>query len=58
MVPCSEITQFPSVLVKLDGRKTAIVDEFDTFVQPTLNPMLSKFATELTAITQEQVDGQ
>ena len=56
MTPCSEITQFPSVLVKLDGRKTAIIDEFDTFVQPTLNPMLSKFAIDLTGITQDQVD--
>ena len=48
MLPVSEITQFPSVLVKLAGRQTVIVSEFDTFVKPTLNPTLSKFATDLT----------
>jgi inhibitor of KinA sporulation pathway (predicted exonuclease) len=29
---------------------------FDTFVRPTLNPRLTKFSIDLTAITQEQVD--
>jgi ERI1 exoribonuclease 2 len=29
---------------------------FDTFVRPTLNPTLSRFAIDLTAITQQQVD--
>ena len=56
VLPCAEITQFPSVLVRLDGRGSSIVDEFDTFVKPTLNPTLSRFATELTAITQADVD--
>ena len=37
MLPCSEITQWPSVLVRLDGRHSHVVDEFDTFVKPTLN---------------------
>ena len=54
--PISEITQFPSVLVKLDGPKCHIVDEFNTYVKPTLNPTLSPFATSLTGITQAMVD--
>ena len=54
--PCSEITQFPAVLVRLAGRASHVVDEFDTFVRPTLNPVLSAFATELTGITQADVD--
>ncbi|KAJ1618125.1 ribonuclease H-like domain-containing protein [Pavlovales sp. CCMP2436] len=57
MEPCSEITQFPSVLVKLAGRATKVIDEFDTFVRPRFNPLLSRFARELTAITQADVDG-
>ena len=56
MMPCSEITQFPSVLVRLDGRRSHVVDEFDTFVRPTLNPTLTRFSIELTAITQEDVE--
>ena len=39
------------------GNQSArIVDEYDTFVRPTLNPRLSAFATELTGITQTMVD--
>ena len=57
MEPCGEITQFPSVLVKLGGRHaSAITDEFDTFVRPVFNPTLTPFATALTAITQSDVD--
>eukprot|EP00936_MAST-01D_sp_MAST-1D-sp1_P001847 g1847.t1 len=60
MRPVPEITQFPSVLVDLrhdECRKSArIVDEYDTFVRPTLNPRLTAFATELTGITQSMVD--
>jgi hypothetical protein len=33
VTPISEITQFPSVLVLLDGRKSRRIDEFDTFVR-------------------------
>ena len=54
--PISEITQFPSVLVKLDGPRSRIIDEFNTYVKPTLNPILSQFATTLTGITQNMVD--
>ena len=56
MLPVSEITQFPSVLVRLDGVKSAIIDEFNQYVRPTLNPKLTKFSIELTAITQRTVD--
>eukprot|EP00937_MAST-01D_sp_MAST-1D-sp2_P006243 g6243.t1 len=57
VLPVAEITQFPSVLVDLRGAPCAcIAGEFDTFVRPTLNPRLSAFATELTGITQAQVD--
>ncbi|CAJ1329557.1 unnamed protein product [Effrenium voratum] len=54
--PISEITQFPSVLVRLDGSKSMVVDEFNSYVRPTLNPRLPKFSVELTGITQEMVD--
>jgi inhibitor of KinA sporulation pathway (predicted exonuclease) len=57
ILPVSEITQFPSVLVRLDGRRSCVVDEFDTFVRPTLNPTLTHFSIELTAISQADVDG-
>ena len=56
MEPCAEITQFPTVLVRLDGRNTCVLDEFDTFVRPQFNPILSTFATQLTGITQSDVD--
>ena len=56
VLPCSEITQFPAVLVQLDGRASRVIDEFDTFVRPTLNPTLTRFSVDLTAITQADVD--
>ena len=56
MEPCSEITQFPSVLVRLDGHASAAIDEFDTFVRPVYNPQLTPFAVGLTAIKQADVD--
>lgn len=55
--PISEITQFPSVLVQLDGRRSAVVSEFDTFVRPAFNPILTNFSKKLTAITQVDIDG-
>ena len=56
MEPCSEITQFPSVLVRLDGHASAVIDQFDTFVRPVYNPKLTPFAVGLTAIQQAEVD--
>ncbi|KAL4484229.1 hypothetical protein ABPG72_003513 [Tetrahymena utriculariae] len=50
-----EIIEFPIVI--LDLQKNAILSEcFHTYVKPTYHPILTKFCTELTHITQEQVD--
>lgn len=50
----SEIIEFPCVLVNADGLE--VVSEFSTFVQPTGRPKLTAFCTELTSITQADVD--
>ncbi len=49
-----EIIEFPSVLVDL--AESRVVDEFESFVRPAAHPALSPFCTELTSITQGQVD--
>eukprot|EP00854_Cymbomonas_tetramitiformis_P009054 gene9054-10728_t len=51
----SEIIEFPSVLVEARF-PFRIVDEFQVYVKPRINPVLTPFIKELTAITQEQVD--
>lgn len=53
-----EIIEFPSVLYKINETKNTceFVSEFAKYVKPTINPTLSKFCTELTGITQKQVD--
>lgn len=61
MEPVAEITQFPSVVLRLSERSTTDADArhlsvFDSYVRPTLNPRLTRFSTELTGITQETVD--
>ncbi|NWI88069.1 ERI2 exoribonuclease, partial [Pitta sordida] len=50
----SEIIEFPAVL--LNTSTGEIESEFHTYVQPQEHPILSKFCTELTGITQNQVD--
>jgi DNA polymerase III epsilon subunit-like protein len=45
----TEVVQIGAV--KLDARTLAVVDEFDILVQPRLNPVLSDYLVELTAIT-------
>ena len=52
-----EIIEFPVVLVDLlaEGGPTP-VDEFRSFVRPTVNTTLTEFCTRLTGITQQQVD--
>jgi inhibitor of KinA sporulation pathway (predicted exonuclease) len=52
-----EIIEFPSVLYELtmDG-EVKYIEEFSKYVRPVLEPMLSKFCTELTGITQDKVD--
>jgi len=50
-----EIIEFPAVL--LDAGNLEVVDEFRAFVRPTERPRLTAFCTELTSITQAEVDG-
>lgn len=50
-----EVIEFPSVLMRTDTFET--IDEFSTFVRPIHNPTLTPFCTELTSITQDDVDG-
>lgn len=42
--------------LKIDARSTREVDVFQSFVRPVRNPKLSAFCTQLTHITQKQVD--
>ncbi|XP_040927944.1 ERI1 exoribonuclease 2 isoform X2 [Betta splendens] len=49
-----EIIEFPAVL--LNTSTGEIESEFHTYVQPQEHPILSKFCTELTGITQRQVE--
>ncbi|OAD01830.1 hypothetical protein MUCCIDRAFT_132030, partial [Mucor lusitanicus CBS 277.49] len=50
----NEIIEFPVVLV--DGQTFGIVDEFRSYVKPTINSTLSDFCKDLTGISQETVD--
>lgn len=49
-----EIIEFPSVL--MCGKTFKIIDEFTSYVRPLHHPQLTKFCTELTGITQQQVE--
>lgn len=49
-----EIIEIGAVLY--DAEKDQIINEFQTFVKPVRNPILSDFCTQLTSITQKQVD--
>ena len=48
-----EIIEIGAVCLDAD---LEVVDEFDSFVRPVVNPQLSDFCTELTSITQADVD--
>ncbi|XP_044763509.1 ERI1 exoribonuclease 2 [Coccinella septempunctata] len=50
----NEVIEFSVVLY--DVNEGRIIDEFQQYVQPTEFPILSEFCTELTGITQKQVD--
>jgi inhibitor of KinA sporulation pathway (predicted exonuclease) len=50
----SETIEIGAVLV--DPATLAPVDEFQTFVRPVVHPRLTPFCTELTTITQAEVD--
>ncbi|XP_042208132.1 ERI1 exoribonuclease 2-like isoform X2 [Homarus americanus] len=49
-----EIIEFPAVLLDLNSGK--ILSEFQQYVMPTDQPILSAFCKSLTGITQEQVE--
>lgn len=52
-----EIIEFPSVLYELtEENQVKFISEFSKYVKPVLEPVLSKFCTELTGITQDKVD--
>jgi len=51
-----EIIEFPSILYCLEDGKITLIDVFQKYVKPTINPKLSDFCTKLTGITQSQVD--
>jgi inhibitor of KinA sporulation pathway (predicted exonuclease) len=48
-----EIIEIGAVLV---DENLKLIDEFSTFVKPTINPTLTHFCTKLTTITQKDVD--
>jgi len=48
-----DIIEFGCVIAEDNGK---ILDHFGTLVRPTLNPLLSGFCTQLTTITQKDVD--
>ncbi|KAI9203280.1 exonuclease III protein [Polychytrium aggregatum] len=50
----SEIIEFPMIVI--DTQQRAATHEFQVYVKPTLHPILDDFCTELTGITQDQVD--
>ena len=50
-----EIIEFPAVVI--DCKQKKIIKAFQTYVKPQKYPDLTEFWTELTGITQEQVDG-
>lgn len=59
MLPCAEIIQFPAVLVRFDGKwapSAVLPEQFDTFVRPRFNPVLTTFSKELCGISQAEVD--
>ncbi|PVG02814.1 hypothetical protein CPB86DRAFT_750730 [Serendipita vermifera] len=59
----NEIIEWPVVLLKWttdttkpNSKRLIAVDEFRSFVKPVLHPTLDPFCTQLTGITQAQVD--
>ena len=56
VLPHSEIIEFSCVLVSTKGRPSQTIAQFQQYVLPEHNPILSTFATSLTGITQKQID--
>ena len=57
---CWEIKRDRSEIIEIGAIKTdehfQVLDAFDTFVRPTTDPQLSTYCTNLTHITQDNVD--
>ena len=51
----NEIIEIGAVLLRM--KDMVIVSEFDAFIKPKLEPILSDFCKKLTSIKQEDVDG-
>lgn len=51
-----EIIQIAAVLLRLDANGVTVEDQFNTLVQPRINPCLSEYITALTGITQTMID--
>ena len=52
-----EIIEFPSVLLELQGDGNYIVkSQFQQYVRPQINPILTAFCTDLTGISQAKID--
>ena len=53
-----EIIEWPAIIIDIDKMKiyNDPKDYFHVYIKPTANPILTKFCTELTGITQEMVD--
>ncbi len=49
-----EIIEIGAVMV--EAKNLNILSEFQTFIKPVRHPILTEFCTELTSITQEQID--
>lgn len=49
----NEIIEIGALKVAADGK---VMDEFSAFIRPKLHPVLSPFCTELTTITQTEID--
>ena len=49
----NEIVEIGAVCI---NEEKQVIGEFNRFVKPTVHPILSDFCTELTSITQQQVD--
>lgn len=52
----NEVIEFPSVMIRVKNDTTERIGEFQEYCLPKNNPKLTKFCTELTGITQEQVN--
>lgn len=49
-----EIIEFPSVIIEINQNK--IISEFQEYIKPVYNPILTDFCTDLTGITQKIID--